>query len=182
MYLSPAKIFFWINFKCGLDWGIPLKGQSHEIFCTRFFPPNSSSWSHLIFLASWLSYRHFKMTPWCPVHWRVETPRGPMYRGVKTPRCPMYRGVTKLDPLKIQKSPKYQRVETPRCPRYRELGLPGVLCTGESRLFSTLWVKTPRCPMYRGVAKLDPLKIQNSPKYQGVVFCFFEPSSPCCSL
>ena len=24
----------------------PLKGQSHEIFCTLFFPPNSSSWSH----------------------------------------------------------------------------------------------------------------------------------------
>ena len=23
-----------------------LKGQSHEIFCTRFFPLNSSSWSH----------------------------------------------------------------------------------------------------------------------------------------
>ena len=23
-----------------------LKGQSHEIFCSRFFPPNSSSWSH----------------------------------------------------------------------------------------------------------------------------------------
>ena len=23
-----------------------LKGQSHEIFCTRFFPPNNSSWSH----------------------------------------------------------------------------------------------------------------------------------------
>ena len=26
--------------------GTYLKGQSHEIFCTRFFPPNSSSWSH----------------------------------------------------------------------------------------------------------------------------------------
>ena len=23
-----------------------LRGQSHEIFCTRFFPPNNSSWSH----------------------------------------------------------------------------------------------------------------------------------------
>jgi len=39
-----------------------------------------------------------------------------MYWGVETPRCPMYRGVTKLGPLKIQKSPKY-----PRCPMYREL-------------------------------------------------------------
>ena len=29
-------------------------------------------------------------------------------------------------------------------------------------------VKTPRGPMYRGVAKLDPLLIQNSPKYRGV--------------
>ena len=29
-------------------------------------------------------------------------------------------------------------------------------------------VKTPRCPMYRGFAKFDPLKIQNSPKYRGV--------------
>ena len=23
-----------------------LKGQSHEIFCTRFFSPNNSSWSY----------------------------------------------------------------------------------------------------------------------------------------
>ena len=60
-------------------------------------------------------------------------------------------------------------------------------------------VETPWCPIYRGVAKPDPLKIQNSPKYQGVstpwylghqgvetsrcpmyrgvVFCFFEPSN-----
>ena len=74
-----------------------------------------------------------------------------------------------------------------------ESRLPGVLCTGESRLWSTLWVKTPRCPMYRGVAKLDPLMIQNSPKYRGVktpwcpmnrgvFFSFFEHLSPCCSL
>ena len=27
-------------------WITSLKGQSHEIFCTWFFPPNSSSWSH----------------------------------------------------------------------------------------------------------------------------------------
>ena len=27
---------------------------------------------------------------------------------------------------------------------------------------------TPRCPKYRGVAKLDPLKIQKSPKYRRV--------------
>ena len=29
-------------------------------------------------------------------------------------------------------------------------------------------VETPQCPMYRGVAKLDPWKIQNSPKHRGV--------------
>ena len=49
---------------------VPLKGQSHEIFCTRFFPPNSSSWSHqrcpwavLFFFAFSQSYCTFKTTP-----------------------------------------------------------------------------------------------------------------------
>ena len=72
-----------------------LKGQSHKIFCSWLFPPNSSSWSHqicpravLIFLASWLSFKHFNMTP----------------------RGPMYWGGAKLYPLKNQKSPKYQGV------------------------------------------------------------------------
>ena len=88
------------------------------------------------------------MTPCCPMHWRVETPWGPMYRGDKTPRCPMYRGVTKLDPLKIQKSPKYQRVETPRCPRYRR-------------------VETPQCPKQRGVKTLQCFVSQNSPVSYG---------------
>ena len=43
----------------------------------------------------------------------------------------------------------YRGVKTPPCPKY--------------------WVvETPRCPKYWGVAILDPLKIQNSPKYRGV--------------
>ena len=79
------------------------------------------------FFASWLSYKHFKMTPW-----------GPMYWGNETPQCPMYRGVAKLDPLKIQKSPKYRWVETPRCPRYRR-------------------VETPRCPKHQRVKTLELL-------------------------
>ena len=77
-----------------------LKRQSHEIFLVSFFFPNSSSWSHLecpravlIFFASWLSYKHFKMTPQCPMHRGVKTPWCPRYRRVETPRCPMYRGV-----------------------------------------------------------------------------------------
>jgi len=37
----------------------------------------------------------------------------------------------------------HRRVETPRGPMYQG-------------------VETPLCPMYRGVAKLDPLKIQES--------------------
>ena len=76
-----------------------LKGQSHEIFCTRFFPPNNSSLSHqtcpravLIFFAYWLSYGHFKMTPRCPMYQGVETPRCSMYQGVETPQCPKYQG------------------------------------------------------------------------------------------
>ena len=60
-----------------------------------------------------------------------------------TPQCTRHRRI------KTPRDPKYRGVETPRCPKY--------------------WgVETPRCPMYRGVAKLDPLKIQNSPKYRGV--------------
>ena len=41
----------------------------------------------------------------------------------------------------------YRGVKTPR----------GPMCQG---------VETPWCPIYRGVAKLDPLNIQNSPKYR----------------
>ena len=62
-----------------------LKGQSHEIFCNRSFPPNNSSWSHLtcpravsIFFAYWLSYGHFKMTPRCPMcrnSWFADDPK-----------------------------------------------------------------------------------------------------------
>ena len=52
--------------------------------------------------------------------------------------------------------PMYQRVETSRCPK----------CWG---------VETPRCPKYWGVTILDPLKIQNSPTYRGVV----TPQKPC---
>ena len=43
----------------------------------------------------------------------------------------------------------HRRVETPRGPMYQG-------------------VKTPRCPMYKGDAKLDPLKVQKSPKYRRV--------------
>ena len=74
-----------------------------------------------------------------------------------TPWCPMYWGV-----------------KTPWCPMHQK-------------------VETPRSPRHRGVQKFDLLKIQNGPMYRGlmttqcpmywgVVFCFFEPSSPCNSL
>ena len=43
----------------------------------------------------------------------------------------------------------YQGVKTPQ----------GPMCWG---------VEKPLCPMYRGVAKLDLLNVQNSPKYWGV--------------
>ena len=128
-----------------------LKGTVSRDFLYSVFSPKQlllvpleMSLGRFDFFPSWLSYKHFKMTPRCPMHLRVETPRGPMYRGVKTPRCPMYRGVAKLDPLKIQKSPKYRRAKTTRCPRYQR-------------------VKTLRCPMYRGVKTLQYFVSQNSP-------------------
>ena len=61
----------------------PFKGTVSRDFLYSVFFPNNSSWSHWrypravsIFFASWLSYKHFKMTSWCP-----------MYRGVNTPQC-----------------------------------------------------------------------------------------------
>ena len=44
-----------------------------------------------------------------------------------------------------------------------ESQLPGVLCTEELRL---------PYPIHRGVANFDLLKIQNCPKYQGLVLLF----------
>ncbi len=38
-------LFFTIH-ACRAGQSYFLKGQSHEIFCTRFFPPKNSSWSH----------------------------------------------------------------------------------------------------------------------------------------
>ena len=72
-----------------------LKGTVSRDFLYSVFPPKQlllvpleMSWGSFFF-ASWLSCKHFKMTPRCPMHWGVETPRCPMYRGVKTPHCPM---------------------------------------------------------------------------------------------
>ena len=70
-----VQMSFW-NF-CTLyrDLYTCLKGQSHKIFCTRFFInqfiliPLEMSLDHFwIFFVFWLSYNRFKMTPQCLEH------------------------------------------------------------------------------------------------------------------
>ena len=78
-----------------------LKGQSHEIFCTRFFHQSVHSGSirvvhgpfFFIFLAFSQSYCTFKTNPQYFRNRGVATPRYFGYRGVATPRFPKYRGV-----------------------------------------------------------------------------------------
>ena len=63
---TSISIYFVDHLQSDLQYVIvPLKGQSHEIFCTRFFPQTvpPGSIRDVDFFASWLSYKHFKMTP-----------------------------------------------------------------------------------------------------------------------
>ena len=190
---------------------IILKGQSHEIFCTRFFPQTAPPGPirdvlgpfRFFLLLGWV----ISILKWLPgVLWTGEL-RFPGVLCTGESKLPGVLCTGESQNLTCWKSKRVPSTGESRLPgalgteEWRlpgvlgtgEWRLPGVLSTGESRLFSNLWVKTPRCPIYWGVAKPDPLKIQNSPNYQGVetprcpmfwgvVFCFFEPSSPCCSL
>ena len=69
------------------------------------------SLGHFDFFAYWLSYKHFKMTPRCPMYQGVAIvdllmiQNSPKYRGVKTPQCHMYRGVKTLKYFVSQNSP-----------------------------------------------------------------------------
>ena len=55
----------------------------------------------------------------------------------------------------------YWGVDTPRCPMFRGVAIVDLLMIQNSPKYRG--VKTPRCPMYRGVKTLKYFVSQNSP-------------------